>query len=134
MKKADECALSDREAIVDLMMEMLAPDNYIPNQKDDLFRTALWREYLRYQGKDFSEFYSEIPVTVQGGTGEERERFVDAVRSALAGLELRPDVTFEPRPDHGPSPQLVIRGEVVVTGGQSRRGVEAAVRQSMSDW
>lgn len=134
LRKAEEQGLEERDAVVDRVMEHLQGRNYIPHGLVEEYRTAVWREYLRNRGEDFREFYSEAPVTVRGEPGEERDRFVELVRSVFAQFELNPVITFEQRADHSPSPHLVIGGEVVATGDQSRRSLEAAVRQSMSDW
>ena len=76
LKKADELDPDDREAIVDRMMEHLGPLNYIPDGQVEAYRIAFWRESRRRRGRDFSAWYSELPVTVRGAPGDERDRFV----------------------------------------------------------
>jgi hypothetical protein len=134
MKKAVASGLQNREAITTLLFETLAADNYIPTRQIEAFRTALWREYLRYNQQDFSEFYSEVEVVVRGDPGEELDRFVQTAHSVFADFELRPLIQLEP-PDHaGPNPQLVVRNETIVRGVISRPLFKSAVHKSMSDW
>ena len=76
LKKADELDPDDRAAIVEGMMEHLGPLNYIPDGQVEAYRTAFWRESQRRRGRDFSAWYSELPVTIRGERGDERDRFV----------------------------------------------------------
>ncbi len=124
----------DREAVVDRMHAELAQRNYIPDPRDEAYRTALWREYLRHTGGDFRAFLSEVAVTVTGPAGAVRERFVEQVRTVLAKLELQPVVDFEAGAGDEPIPTLVIRGERIATADQSRPSLEVAIRHSVSDW
>ena len=126
--------LEERDPIVDLVLENLRPDNYIPDDQVADYRTALWREYLRHRGEDITELYTAVAVVVHGVAGEELERFVELVRAAMALFELRPAIEFAPPGDEGSNPQLVIDDAVVARGPQSRHGMERAVRQSLSDW
>lgn len=126
--------LGDRETVVDFLMEVLSAENYVPDHQVELYRVALWREYLRFQGEDFSAFLSEIPVTVRGKPGEPRERFVESVGSVLAELELRPVISYSPPEGQGPSPQLVIDDQLIVAGLLSRAEIKAAVDKSLSGW
>jgi hypothetical protein len=134
LQKAGATGARDRDAIVTSMLEALGPRNYIPEQQVEAYRVALWREYLRHEGRDFSEFYSEIPVTVRGAAGEKRERFVAVVESVLARLELRPVVTFVEAPAGAPPAELVIQGETVARGSQDPKSIETAIRRSVSHW
>ena len=131
LKKTDELDPGDREAIVDRMMEILGPRNYIPDRQVEAYRIAFWRESLRQRGRDFSAWYSELPVTVRGGPGDERDQFVALVEATLAAHELRPVFSFGPG---GRSPELVIRDEVVARGPQNRASLERAVRRTFSHW
>ena len=83
IKEAIESGLTGREEIVDLLLQSLEEDNYIPDPRSTLYRTALWREYLRRKGESFSEFFSEIPVVVRADEGEKRDRFVEMIGSVL---------------------------------------------------
>lgn len=65
LKKTDELDPDDREAVVDRMVEVLGPSNYIPDGQVEAYRTAFWREFLRHRGRDFSTWYSELSVTVR---------------------------------------------------------------------
>jgi len=131
---AEASGLTERKAVVDLMLDVLRPNNYIPDNQVDDYRPALWREVLRHRGEDISELYTAVPVTVHGVPGEDRDRFVAMTRSAMALFELRPDVGFAPADAKGPNPVLIIGGDVVARGPQSQRGMEKAIRQSLSDW
>lgn len=131
LKTTDELDPTDREAVVDRMMEALGPVNYIPDSQVDAYRTAFWREFLRHRGRDFSAWYSELPVTVRGAPGEERDRFVALVEETLAAHELRPVFSLAPG---GRSPELVIRDEVVARGPENRASLERAVRRTFSHW
>jgi len=134
LKLVEASGLDDREQLVDLMVGELAGDNYIPDGQVEAFRVALWRELLRHRGEDFSPFFEPVAVTVRGRPGEERDRFAELVRSVLAAFELRAEVTFEDHPGDGPSPQLLIGGEIVARGPHDRRRLEGAVRRSLTDW
>jgi hypothetical protein len=131
---AQDSGLEQRDAIVDLIIDALRAKNYIPDGQVGDYRPALWREYLRHRGEDFTELYSEVPVTVRGEPGDDRERFVELTRAAMARFELRPAIDFAPAAADGPNPQLVIGGEVVAVEPQTPRGLEDAVRKSLSDW
>jgi hypothetical protein len=131
---AADSGLQDRDAIVDLILETLRSNNFIPDGQIHEYRPALWREYLRHRGEDITELYTAVPVVVRGEADEQRERFVELVRAAMALFELRPAIDFAPPADESPNPQLVIDDAVVARGPQSRRGMEKAVRQSLSDW
>jgi hypothetical protein len=131
LKKTEELDPDGREAIVDRMMEILGPRNYIPDRQVEAYRIAFWRESLRQRGRDFSAWYSELPVIVRGAPGDERDQFVALVEATLAAHELRPVLTYAPG---GRSPELVIRDEVVARGPQNRAILERAVRQTFSHW
>jgi hypothetical protein len=123
-----------REKIVDFLLEALAGENYIPANRMEDFRIALWREYLRSRNEDFSEFFSEIDVTVAGEPGDDRDDFLETLHAVFTGFELRPVVTLAPPATDGPNPQLIINDEVVVRGTQSRHSFKAAAHKSISDW
>ena len=131
LKQADELDSSDREGAVDRMMEILAPSNYIPDSQVEAYRTAFRRELLRHRSRDFSAWHSELPVTVSGIPGDERDRFVALVKTVLAAHELRPVFTLAVG---GRSPELVIRDEVVASGSQNRASLDRAVRRTLSHW
>jgi len=132
--KVAATGLTDREEIVDLLLAELAADNFIPEGQQDDYRTALWREYLRSVGEDFSEFFSEIEVTLRGEEGEVRDRLADLCASVLADFEVRPAVEFEAADDEGPYPQLVIGDSVVASGLPSRKVLKSIIRHRLSDW
>jgi len=134
LQTADEAGVRDRDALVTRIMETLRPQNYIPEQRIEAYRTALWREYLRHKGLDFSAFHSEIPVTVRGAAGKERDRFVAVVVAVLARLELRPVVTFVDEGLGQPHLELLIRGEAVARSSQDTRSIERLIRRSVSHW
>ncbi len=131
LKETDELGPDDREAVVDRMIETLGPLNYIPEGQVEAYRTAFWRELLRHRGRDFSTWYSELPVTVRCAPGDERDRFVALVTSVLAAHELRPVFAFVVG---GRDPELVIRDEVVANGPQNRASLDRAVRRTFSHW
>ena len=131
LKKTDDLDPDDQSAVVDRMMQTLGPSNYIPDSQVETYRKAFWREFLRHRGRDFSPWYSELPVTVRGAAGDERERFVALVTAVLAGHELQPVVTFVAG---GRDPELVIRDEVVAHGSHNRASLERAVRRTFSHW
>jgi hypothetical protein len=132
--KADGSGLVGREALQDFLVRHLAADNYIPESQLEAFRGAIWREYLRHRGEDFSPYYSEIEVIVRGGAGRRRDEFVRVLRSVLGDFELNPVVTFAPAVARGSDIELVINDEVLVRGPHSRRSFKEAVRRSISDW
>ena len=133
-EKASAAGLSERDEIVDFLLAELAADNFVPEGQEEGYRTALWREYLRFLGEDFSEFFSEIEVTVCGEPDEGRDRLADLCVSVLADFELRPVFEFGEAGDDGPNPRLVIGDETVARGLPSRGSLKATIRQRISDW
>ena len=131
LKQTDGLGPEEEEAVVDRMMTHLGPRNYIPKGQLETYRTAFWREFLRHRGRDFSAWYSELPVTVRGAPGDERDRFVVLAREVLAGHELKAVFTFVAG---GPKPELVIREEVVASGQHNRASLEKALRRTFSHW
>jgi len=134
LKTVDDSGLTGQEEILDLLMDTLLAENYMPERQADDVRRALWREVLRHRGEDFSDFLSPVEVTVRGRAGPERDRFVDEMRSVFATFELEPVTTYEPEAGEGSHPQLAIGEHTIVRGHPGRRRFEAAVRQSFSDW
>jgi hypothetical protein len=130
--KVEQAGLSEREPIVDLLVESLAGDNYIPESQQDAYRIALWREYLRARGDDISDLFSEIDVTVRAEPGEERDELEVALRQVLAELELKPVMAYELPEREGQ--QILIRDEMVAEGRQTRQSLQTAVRRSVGDW
>lgn len=133
-EKVSAAGLTEREEVVDFLLAELAADNFIPNGQEEAYSTALWREHLRSLGKDFSEFFSEIKVTINGEPGEDRDLLADLCTSVLADFELRPVLEFADADQEGPNPQLVIGDTTVVRGLPSRRSLKATVKQRLSDW
>ena len=132
LKKTDDLDPDDRDAVVDQMTADLRPLNYLPDRQLESYRTAFWREFLRRRGRDFSRWYSELPVTVRGGApGEGPDRLIALARAALADHELRPVFT---QVEGGTTPELVIRGEVVASGEHNRASLEKALRRTFSHW
>jgi hypothetical protein len=131
LKKTDDLDPDDQKRVVDRMMETLRPLNYIPDGQLELYRTAFWREFLRSRGRDFNTWYSELPVTVRGVPGDERDRLVALARTVLAGHELKPVFTYVAG---GRNPELVIRDEVVASGEHNRASLEKALRRTFSHW
>jgi len=134
LKKATESGLSDRDAILNLLIETLSTGNYIPESQVEAYRTALWREYLRYNRKDFSAFFSEAEVVVRGEPGEELNRFLRLTASVFAEFELKPVIRLEPPDRDGPNPQLIAREDVIVRGMPVRAQFKSAVQKSLTDW
>lgn len=134
LKAAADSGLKDREAIVDLLVETLEPDNYISGKQVDDYRVALWREYLRSRGRDFSEFFSEIPVTIRGEAGKDRDRLEELLGPVFAEMELNPRVSFAGPVENEPNPQLVVNDETLVRGPVSRQDLKAALQKTLSHW
>ena len=133
-EKVAAAGLVGREEIVDCLQAELAADNFIPEAQEEAYHTALWREYLRSVGEDFSEYFSEIEVTVRGEPGEDRDRLVNLCVSVLADFELQPVTEFADTDEGGPSPQLVIGDTIVARGLPSRKSLKATIRHRLSDW
>jgi len=134
-EKVAAVGLAGRQEIVDFLLSELGADNFIPVGQEEAFRTALWREYLRFVGVDFSEFFSEIEVTVGGEPGENRDSLVERCTLVLAEFELRPVVDLAgANQGGGPDPELVIGGTTVARGLPSRKSLRATIRQRLSDW
>jgi hypothetical protein len=135
LKRVDALALTEKEPIVDALEAALADDNYVPEAQRQAFRTALWREWVRFKGKDPSPFFSTIEVSVRGDPGEERDRFLALLSSVLAAFELRPSVRFDPKPQAAAPFSLVFGDQTVYQGPSTdRRRLEQALRKSISGW
>jgi hypothetical protein len=91
------------------------------------------REYLRHRGEDFSQFFSEIPVVIRGGSDDERGRLARMITVALAEHELRPVLTLETAAEENAGLVLEISGQEVVRGSPTLTGLKKAVRQRLSD-
>ena len=134
LKEVEASGVTEREAVVGVMMGALSQINYIPAHVEDEYRHALWREYRRHLGEDIRDLYSEIEVVVRGEQGEELDRFLRALRLAFGEHELKPEVTMEPPDPAGHNPQMLIDGEIILAGATREREVEKAVRAQISDW
>ena len=133
-EKVAAVGLAGRQEIVDFLLSELGADNFIPEGQEEALRTALWREYLRLVGGDFSEFFSEIEVTVGGEPGENRDSLVERCTLVLAEFELRPVVDLVGANEGGgPDPELVIGGTMVARGLPSRKSLRVTIRQRLSD-
>ena len=133
-EKVSAAGLAGRERTVEFLRAELAADNFMPEGQEEAYRTALWREYLRFLGEDFSEFFSEIEVTVRGEPGEDRDRLTDLCASVLADFELQPVLGSVDADNERLDPRLVIGGTIVARGLPSRRSLKATIRQRLSDW
>ena len=134
IRKAADAGLDDRDAVVESLLDALAAENYLPDRSDPLVRTALWREYFRHRGEDYSEFLSEVEVVVCGNPGDDRDAFVRTLHEVLAEIDLKPSITFAGPAREGRNPQLVIRDEIVVAGILGIDRFRTAVRRSVSGW
>lgn len=128
-EELDGLELDEREAILDHLVARLAGQNYIPDSQQQNYRRALWREYLRRRGEDFSDFYSEVQVTVHGAPGEARDRFVQTLTSVLGDFELKPLIQFS---HTGTEPALLLDGETL--GDVGREQLKMAVRRRIHEW
>lgn len=126
--------LHDREQIVDALLGELEAENFISEGFREDYRIALWREYLRRQGRDFSEFYSSLAVTVRGPSGEARDQLVDLCRSVLADFELQPELDFDAAEADNAEPELVIGDTIVARGVPTRKALKGNIRRRLSDW
>jgi hypothetical protein len=125
--------MTDRDDVVAALLRELEADNYITQSQLDDYRVALWREYLRSQGRDFSHVFSTLEVTIRGAPGDDRDSLAFLCRSVLAEFELQPEITFE-APVKDQDPELVIGDTSVASGRPSRRTLKNAVRRRLSDW
>lgn len=130
----NEAGSFDREGVVDAVMAHLSRRNFIPSSVTPTYRRAIWREYLRHRGEDFSDFFSEVEVVVRGEPGPDLDRFVEMTLSTLAGFELAPTVRLEPAAAEGLHPRLLIHGEPVVQGSMSERDFERTVKRTLGHW
>jgi hypothetical protein len=112
------------------MLSVLREENFIPDSLLEPYRTALWREYLRFRGEDISAFLSEVEVTVKGPPGGERDGLVGMLFEALAKHELRPAVRFR----DAPGLAIEIGEHALIEGAATRERLGLAIRQSLSDW
>ncbi len=134
LKEVTTSGVTEREAVVDLMLDTLSQINYIPPHAEDDYRHALWREHMRHRGEDIRELFSEIDVVVRGEPDDDLDRFLRALRLAFGEHELKPAVTMEPPDPAGRNPQMLSDGEIVLAGAIRDREVEKAVRAQISDW
>ncbi len=126
--------LTEREEIIDHLLELLSADNYIPNRQDEPYRRAIYREYLRHQQQDYSEYLNEVDVIVRGAPGDDRDAFVEATISVFRAHDLKPSFTFEPPNEEGRNPELLIRDMPIIAGKPTRKMFDKAVRKSFTDW
>lgn len=134
IEKAQAAGLEDRESLLDVMIEVLAPLNYIPPAAMQDYRQAVWREYLRYRGEDIRDFYSEIEVEVRGEPGAELDRFVETLTSVLGEHELKPVVDYQLPSSPSNLPELLIAGQAVVAGTTQRAVIRKAIGRQIGDW
>lgn len=134
LERADASGIEEREALVELMMNMLAERNYISPASTEAYRLALWREYLRHHGEDIRHLYSEIDVTVRAQSGPELERLCDTLVDIFAKHELKPVIAVEPPGAQGPNPQLWIGDDLVVAGSADPERIAKRVAKQISDW
>jgi len=133
-ESAKDAGLTDREETVDYLLDELTGDNFIPPARIGDYRLTLWREYLRYRGEDFSEFFSTIQVEIRGGSGEDQLRFADLCFDVFADFELRPVIEIAGVDDGETQPRLVIDGETIVQGLPSRAALKTAIDHRLSDF
>jgi hypothetical protein len=124
--------LSERDEILDHVVARLAGQNYIPESQQENYRRGIWREYLRRRGEDFSDFYSEVEVTVRGAAGSVRDRFVETLISVFGDFELKPVVTL--LESGSPEPELLVDSEAVLQGDATREEAKVAVRKRIREW
>jgi hypothetical protein len=134
IQDVDSSSLTEREVVVQRLLDLLRPDNYIPGRQLEDFKVALWREYLRFKGEDFSKFFSPIDVDVFGTPGPELDSWKAQLTSVFSDFELTPVFNAHLSQEYGPSPQLRIAGQLVVSGQKSREKLKTAIRLSFSDW
>jgi hypothetical protein len=132
--EARDAGITEREAVVERLLERLGGRNYLPPDLQEPYRVALWREFQRLRGEDIRDLFSEVEVEVRGEPGEERDRFVAMMVSIFGGHELKPAVTFTPPEGPGPFPQLMLEGEAIVKGMIPRKAFHRAVQQNITDW
>lgn len=132
--KADRSDLSGQDELQELLLATVAVDNYIPSGSEALYRRALWREYLRYRGDDFSDFFSEIEIGITGNAGSDRDRFLEMTRVVFRHLELTALIAFLPPVADAVNPQLWISGEPIVVGHLSQEKFKTAIHRTISDW
>jgi hypothetical protein len=134
IEEAERSGLEDRDELLDLMMGILKPLNYIPSASRGDYRQAVWREYRRHRGEDIRDLYSEIEVVVRGEPSEELDRFIESISRVLAEHELKPFLTIEEPDPAGPNPQLLIAGDIVVAGTTKEAALRRAIGAQISDW
>jgi hypothetical protein len=130
LERAASSGCDDRETVVDRMLADLRRDNYVPDALLEAYRGALWREYLRYRGEDFSAHLSEVEVRICSRPGSARDRLVSMLTGALRKHELRPVVRFE----EGPGLRVEIGEHTLLDGAVTREKLALAIRQTLSDW
>jgi hypothetical protein len=134
IEEAEQSGLEDRDELLDLMIGVLEPVNYIPAASLGDYRQAVWREFQRHRGEDIHDLFSEIEVVVRGEPGEELDGFVESISTVLGEHELRPRLTMEASDPGGPNPQLLIAGDVVVAGTTKEPALRRAIAAQISDW
>jgi hypothetical protein len=134
IERADASGLEEREALVELMMNMLAERNYISPASTEAYRLALWREYLRHHGEDLRHLYSPIEVTVRARPGEQIDRLREILTVAFARHELRPVIAVETLDTQEPGPQLWIGDDLVVAGATDPERIAKRIARQISDW
>ena len=131
IKEAESSGLTDRDELLDHMMAALAELKDRPESSTEEDRRAVWREYLRSRGEDYSGFLSEIQVAVRG---EAEKVYLADLDAVFAEHDLKPVVSLETAEPGAPSPELVIDGETVIAGPASRQRLRRAIQKQISDW
>jgi len=134
LEKVDESGVTERQAIVDFMIEQLKEKNYIPTNLTEPFRTALWREYKRHIKEDITHLFSEIDVTVRGDPGKQRDRFVRMLKKVFGEHELKPLIAFEQPEGKDIYPQLLLRGDPIIKGCIMERTFKLKIKKYLSHW
>jgi len=134
LQEAVNAGLDNRGQVIEFMLKILEPENYIPTKQNDEFLKALWREYKRFIGEDISDFYAEAEVEVCGESGPERDRFVDTLVSVFGDYELHPIITFSVPEIDGIFPQLILDNEPIVQGCIPRNMFKLKVRKYLTHW
>lgn len=134
IEAVDAAGLTERDDVVATMMDELAGGNYISAASIDLYRQALWREYLRHRGEDIRHLYSAIDVVVRARPGPDLDRLCEVLVEVFARHELRPITTIEPPSEDGPHPQVLIDDEIVAAGTTDPDRLAQRIGKQISHW
>ncbi len=123
-----QAQLTDENHIKDLLLKKVKEKNYVPQSAEEDYRKALYREFLRFMGKEVEEEETGLVIKILGPGCPNCDRLEAEVRTVLQELNLAADVEhvrdLKEITKYGivATPALVINKKIVSTGRVPNRG------------